>query len=302
MMQEASGAKVLVSTVTVEQAVVKCLKAKEAAGYRPTYVKSLGQSLRVFASKFGEHSICELSADDIEDWLNERKDKPATRAGRMARLASLFAFCKRRGWVPANPVESLERVRLIQTTPQILTPEQATRIMDFTKSQMPSCLAWLTLCLFAGLRPEEPTAYPLKPSGVKWENIDLANGTVRIEAESTKTTRRRMVHLTPNAVEWLLEAKARGARLPLRLMTKKRFLKRLREQLGYKIWPKDVLRHSAASMMLATNPNAATVAMELGNSPKVLLTHYHELVSADQAAKFWNISPKRTEQLLLDMT
>lgn len=301
MMQEAVAGRVLVSTVTVEQAVVKCLKAKEAAGYRPTYVKSLSQSLRVFASEFGERSVCALGADDIEDWLNAKKDKPSTRAGRMARLASLFAFCHRRGWVPSNPVESLERVRLTQPVPQILSPDQAQQIMEFTKIEMPRCLAWLTICLFSGLRPEEPTAYPLKPNGVRWDNIDLVNGTIRIEASVTKTTRRRIVHLTANAIEWLSEAKEAGSQLPLRLMTKKRLLIRLREHLGLPVWPKDVLRHTAASMMLAINPNAAQVAMELGNSPKILMTHYHELVSREDATKFWKIKPKRAEQLLLDI-
>jgi len=56
-------------------------------------------------------------------------------------------------------------------------------------------------------------------------------------------------------------------------------------------WSADVLRHTYASMRMGAGGNAAEVAGEMGNSPGILLTHYRELVTADDAAKFWAILP-----------
>jgi len=66
--------------------------------------------------------------------------------------------------------------------------------------------------------------------------------------------------------------------------------------LGWPAWKKDVLRHSAASYWLASDPDAGKIAMELGNSPAVLLKHYRELVSDEQAKAFWELTPKKVSQ------
>lgn len=57
-------------------------------------------------------------------------------------------------------------------------------------------------------------------------------------------------------------------------------------------WPKDVLRHSCASYLLALKRDAQAVALELGNSPTILFKHYRELVSQEQARRFWNLIPR----------
>ena len=76
-------------------------------------------------------------------------------------------------------------------------------------------------------------------------------------------------------------------------MTRIRCLRRLRELLGWPIWKKDCLRHSAASYWLATDPDAGRVAMELGNSPGVLMKHYHALVKDADAKRFWELTPEQ---------
>jgi len=57
------------------------------------------------------------------------------------------------------------------------------------------------------------------------------------------------------------------------------------DHLGFGDWPKGLRRHTAAAHLLARKQDAAAVALELGNSPRVLLTHYRELVIREQANK-----------------
>ena len=56
-------------------------------------------------------------------------------------------------------------------------------------------------------------------------------------------------------------------------------------------WHQDVLRHTYASMRIAAGDSVNQVADDMGNSPKMLLTHYRELVPREDALKFWDLLP-----------
>ncbi len=62
-------------------------------------------------------------------------------------------------------------------------------------------------------------------------------------------------------------------------------LRRLADKLGVK-WKRNALRHSFVSYRMAAVQNAAQVALEAGNSPRVIFTNYRELVTA-RAARQW---------------
>lgn len=57
------------------------------------------------------------------------------------------------------------------------------------------------------------------------------------------------------------------------------------------VWHQDVLRHTYASMRIAAGDSVNQVADDMGNSPKMLLTHYRELVTKEEAQKFWGLRP-----------
>lgn len=87
------------------------------------------------------------------------------------------------------------------------------------------------------------------------------------------------------------EAEAAGSRLPLPYSTRRRAVRRARIHLGLAAWPQDVLRHTCASYWVAKIKDVGEVALELGNSPSVLLRHYRELVTGEDADRFWAIKP-----------
>jgi hypothetical protein len=60
----------------------------------------------------------------------------------------------------------------------------------------------------------------------------------------------------------------------------------MRAKLGFKVWPKDVVRHTCASMLMAEWEDEGKVAALLGNSPGILHAHYRELVSRAEAKRF----------------
>lgn len=44
-------------------------------------------------------------------------------------------------------------------------------------------------------------------------------------------------------------------------------------------------------MRLAAGDSADTVSRDMGNSPRVLLSHYYEMIGTEEAEKFWRLIP-----------
>ncbi len=256
--------------------------AKRAANYRPRYVDSLRRYLTLFAKGRHELPISDITVELVEGWFAERNELLVTRQSNAGRLSALFSFAERRGWMTKNPIRLMERIRLDHKPPQILSVEQARRVVEFVQYRHPRALAFLALALFGGVRPQELEA-------VTWDNV--GNGVVTIDSAASKVRRRRIVHLRENAIEWLAFARELGSLLPFGLHKRVYTLKKAAAHIGLAGWPQDVLRHTCASYWLAVSRDVGSVSKELGNSPAILLTNYQELVSADSAAAFWAIRP-----------
>lgn len=268
--------------MTLERGIGLLVEAKRVAGCRESYVTNLGQFLAAFAKGREAMRIEEVTPESIEEWL-----AAGNRITKAARLSTLFGFAVRRGWIAGNPCKQLEHTRADRHPPQILTHRQVLKAVAYTRLHEPECLAWLAVTLFAGLRPEEADK-------LAWGQVDTKAGTVRVDAATSKIRQRRIVHLMLAAGAWLTEADKLGARLPIPQATRRKYQRRLRDRLGFDAWPKDVLRHTCASHWLAHAQDAGKIALELGNSVGVLLRHYRELVTAEEAKRFWAITPRKT--------
>ena len=257
------------------------LIAKSRANLRPAYIRSLRQYMAQFSRRFGCLPIAAITPTDLDRWFSERREQPATEASNRGRLSALFSFAVRRGWRRDNPVLMLEPIRLEPRPPVILTPGQARRIREYTESRRPHRLAWLALALYAGIRPDEACR-------LSWASVSTDCKIVTVDAAASKVRRRRVVHLHPSASDLLLRCRGAQAPLPVSVVARKRFLRDLRALLSWEAWPKDILRHTCASYWLASTQDPARVAFWLGNSPGILLRHYHEIASPEDAACFWD--------------
>jgi integrase/recombinase XerD len=266
-------------TKPLREAINELIRAKAGANRRPVYLASLEQYLRRFAQGREAKPVAAVTLDEVEGFVNGMKS-PSSRATTLNRLSTLFSFAARRGWCASNPCDRMDRPHVESGIPQILTVEEARNVLNFTRKKMKRFLPWLTLALFAGVRPEEADR-------LTWDAVDLNRGLLTLDAPGSKVRARRIVHLKPTAIAWL----KLGGPLPLPRMTRIRCLRWLRDHLGWPAWKKDVLRHSAASYWLASDPDAGRVALELGNSPGILLKHYRELVGDKEATSFWALTP-----------
>lgn len=255
------------------------LEAKKAANRKRCYLSSLAHYLGRFGKDREQRPIADFSTADVEVWLKQFPHD-ATRQTWLNRISTLFAFAVRRGWLAQNPCAMIERVTVDRRAPYILTPSQVNAVLALVPNV---CRAYLVLGVFVGIRPEELLR-------LNWRDVDLTTRTVTVN--HAKTRRRRIVPLEPRAVALLQACPLRSGPVSPSNSTVRRFKRVARVALGLKSWPSDLLRHTAASYLLALLGDAGKVATRLGNSSAVLLAHYHNPVKAEDCAKFWETGAK----------
>ena len=271
ILREASGKK-------LADAIQEVLEAKIAANRRPIYLAELGRYLRLFARGRESMDVGSFGVAEIEAWFSERKERPSSRAGNLGKLSALFDHCWRRGYIKENPCLRVEKPHVEVGVPEILSVDQCEGLMKAALETDRDLLPELALGLFAGVRPNEIAR-------LDWSRIDLQRNLLTVDAAASKVRHRRLVNLHPTCVVWL----KLGGELPSGLNRRRR-MDALKEAANIQSWPHDVLRHTAASHLVALH-GARIAAETLGHSETMLFKHYRELVTSQETARFWSILP-----------
>lgn len=265
--------------VTVEEAGKKLMESLVESNKRASYIRTMRIFIASLSNQIGVRPVGTVTIDILKELYTDVgiRSKKTWRS----RACTFFGWSKRQGYCDRNPAELLDIPSIDKDLPRVLTPVE----LDVLLYNCPlSALGGLSLMLFAGLRPAEAKQ-------IRREDIDLSFKTIRVGSHIAKTRSFRTVHLADVAVAWLAYYFNEGGKLPFR-HSGKQMTARFAEASGLSPWPRDCLRHTAASMMLARDKNADSVALELGNSAGVLHRHYKSLVTDDDCLAFWAMTPE----------
>ena len=268
---------------TAKELVKEFIDAKRAAGRREEYLRIQASVLGLFEKSFPNVLAHEIGAAQIESWLGNRGGSLRTRRNYQADIRNLFNFAVRRGYVASNPVECLEKIILDEKPVEILGVAQAARLLDAAEASGGIMTPFIAIGLFAGLRTREIAV-------LDWKDVDLAEKTITVHATKTKTRARRIVEVSGNLKAWLLPYFTTiGSVAPDHYRQK---FEDTRRAAGIDPWPRNAMRHSAASYHLAAHRNESLTQAMLGHeSGKMLIQHYRELVKPKQASAYWQILP-----------
>lgn len=295
--------------ISLEKLIDEVLKAKSKANRSPAYVTALKRSLEDFGSGRMGVNAREIDHKDVEKWL--AKKELVSWSTFRARLSTMFKYAIRRGYLAANPCDRLEPVTVSKKRPAVFTVDEFKRCVKFLSAPQEitvdvkrsgtapyklkattdrsRAFAWFVLSCCCGLRPEEAEK-------TTSQAIHTDEGRITVEAQTSKVRMRRVVYPPAEAIALLRLAMKRGD-LPLARQPRRRALRSLRQHLGWKVWPKDVTRHTAASYWLAKTDNPELVAHQLGNSVKVLIRDYKALVTRAEAQEFWDAVAKAASEV-----
>lgn len=275
---------------TVSEAVAKYVAAKSHENLSRHHANSSRLILVNGLAAAFKCNLTSVTADALRDYLNAKKVGPVTRDNHRAVIAAFFHHAKDHGWLPKNETTAAEAIkpyRAPQKDVQIFKPEEVTKLLAHATEDF---LPWIALIAFGGLRNEELA------KGLQWSAIDFTKNTLVVPGVIAKTKRKRKIELPTNLAAWL--APYRGSTGPIFDTYPHGRIVKTAEAAGV-TWKRNALRHSFGSYRMESVKNAGQVALEMGNSPAVVLKHYHEIVDASDATAYWSIAPQTAENVVL---
>ena len=268
--------------ITPKQALDELLAAKTRDGRSADYIRDLRIRIGRFA-KAVTIPLPEMTATDLDDWINNLKGSNRSRRNYRAALGTLFQFAIQRRYLPKQWDELPPAPRKLAEQPPIAiyTPQELTLLV---RTAAKSCrsdrdlLPTILLGALAGIRTKEIQRLDWSQVGKEW---------IEVTPKRTRTASRRLVPILPALARWL-----ETIRKPSGPVCKYHYLDaafgRLAERAGVK-WKRNGLRHSFISYRLALVKNPAEVALECGNSPAMIFQHYRERVTPAQAGSWFGV-------------
>jgi integrase len=272
----------------VREVVDECLARKEADGKSKRYIDTLKSYLIRFASSF-QTNIGSVTTAMIMHWLDSLKLSPRSRNNAREAIVSLFHFARRHYYLPkgqATEADDVEPVRDHDGEIAVLKPAQLTLLL---KKANPAHQLFFALGAFTGIGSAELLR-------LEWSEINFEKGHIEVKARKAKTATRRLVPIQPNLMRWLALYRGRTGKL---FQSRRTVDAAIAFAKGQGIeWSNNILRHSYATYRLSIIPDAARVALEMGNSPQKLFTNYRELDRENYAPAWFAIAPKRPKNVL----
>jgi integrase len=204
-------------------------------------------------------------------------------------IVALFNFAKAHGWLnksETTAADALGTVKVKDEEVEIYTPQEMAALVSAADADF---LPWLLLIGFGGIRREELA------KGMRWETVDFARQTIIVPAAIAKTGKKRKIEIAANLSAWL--APYAGKTGPIFATDPRKRMAKVTTASGVR-WKRNALRHSFGSYRMEATKNAGQVALEMGNSPAVVMAHYHEIVHADDAKAYWSIRPTAAGNVL----
>ncbi|PAW79096.1 MAG: hypothetical protein B9S32_03835 [Verrucomicrobia bacterium Tous-C9LFEB] len=270
------------TTTEILQAMLQNLKVDGRSEYHQRDIK---RYINAFIAKHSSQ-IEDVTSTDINKWLRSLEVGPRTRNNYRDSVQNFFHFAREEGYLPKDrptAADATKRIKCASGENAVFTVSEITLMLkDAPEWLLPS----LALKFFSGLRTEELMR-------INWADIKFDQDVILLVQRITKTKQRRIVPLLPNLKLWLEPYRAETGLIAQRWASAESLTKswsRRAKQVGV-VYKKNGMRNSYISYRLASIKNVAQVALEAGNSPRVIQKEYLELVTEAEAQKWFAVSP-----------
>ncbi|WP_264513200.1 tyrosine-type recombinase/integrase [Luteolibacter rhizosphaerae] len=272
-------------------------KEKESSKGLTKHLKSMRSDLFVMAEEMGDETpLARVRATALAEWLDELDVGAKRRKDYRAACVQLWTWARRQELiVVSGEYTEPEKLPMPEVTKKdyvrVLSKEELVFLFKNVRQEF---LPWLALGAFSGLRSGEMRAWN-KPA-LDWSMVKLDRGHIDLPASISKTGRRRLVPISPTLAAWLKECKPPKEGPILREPAYEDETGRLGRLLDEHFkreegWPMNCLRHSYGSHRVAQTQEIGKVAIEMGNSEKIIKDHYLEVRTEEEAEEYFNVLP-----------
>jgi integrase len=239
--------------------------------------------------RFGNLRASELTPEHIHTWREQRSLEPTrTRAplttpgcrnSELRVLRSLLSWAAKAGAIGRNPIAGVELERETGTRETVLTAEQIAAVERHASRED---WALFLVAITGGLRKNEVRC-------LRWEDLDLETGVVRVRSSSAKLGRFRLTVVGTRAIEalralpqaspWVFPSPRSNGPIAPQTITWR--WARLRKRAGLQGPDGDVWLHDTRRTWGTTSaqqlPLPDVLAMGGWRNASTLLQHYHRL-------------------------
>ena len=304
-------------STSVEKAAQEMLAGMAKNRLSRRHIKATESYLNQFSRAHGKDAVASVNPQRIQTWLESSKMADVTFNTKLRYLRSFFAFCLKKKYAKENPAIEVDPKKVTSAVPRLQSPSDLRVILAASDEVIRPALV---LQAFCGVRSAELAR-------LEWKDL-LQSGHLQIGADKAKTAKRRLTPIPATAQRYLLSVrKPSGAIFPAPKVDA--WIKELKEAgeapsasevegrrtdalnvalhtvkaacPGIK-WENNAMRASALSYRLAETKDAAATALEMGNSPAVLLRDYRELTTESEANDWFALDPKNPQGKVVRLT
>lgn len=282
-------------------AIVEELTANlKADGKSEYHLRDMNRRLQAFALAFPK-PIMEVTTKEISDWLRVLKGRdkkgrevtlaPKSRNHYRNAVVQLFNHARDHGYLPKGmPTEAqaVKTLDVVAPTNEIFTIEEIQKVLNTAPARL---IAPMAIKAFCGVRTEEML-------NLRWEHLNLETKYITLPSEVTKTKQRRLVPMPDNLIAWLTPYKKATGRICKRWQRAQALFQafdRHGKRQGVDVGA-NKFRNSYISYRVAVTHDVARVALESGNSPRVIQREYLELATEEDGKRWFAVFPQATQK------
>jgi integrase len=272
----------------VAEEFARRLKAREAS---PRHFTSMKETLKRFRAKFAHVPIKVIEGNEIKGWLAREPLAIKTRNRHLGYIKNIFGMAKEWKLIVENPFKGVGAFNNPKKEKiEILTPEE---MSGFLAALDRDWLPFFAISAFTGLRSDEV-------GRLDWKEIKLERSLIDLPPWKSKNGRRKLEEISANLLAILSPfVRAEG---PVKPPHKKLSHARSKasQAAGIVPWKQNCVRHSFCSYAVATKGLDWT-ALQADHSTKMLRDCYLEVVTKEDAAKYWSIKPPQAPANVVPM-
>jgi integrase len=251
---------------------------------RPRSFQSIRMACHRFKELFGRLPLSALDRERVEAVFTRQEWSPQSLKNYRSYLSQFFNWSLRRGLATTNPLQHLQ-VATVSRTVEVYSLEQVRTML--TKVQEPEFVGlvpYLTLSLFAGIRP-------LEAQRMTWErNLRLDTAEIEIQGDIAKTKRPRRFEMEPVLVSWLTHYRRCHPEVQVVCPNFGRLFRSFQQRLGFP-WIADGLRHTFGTFHYNRDKSLGHLTFIMGNSESVARRHYLTTLPQGDVGQFWKLGP-----------
>ena len=272
---------------TIPEAVEEFLAERDQDGVGERHAADLRNRLSLWAADF-PGKLTALTGPQIDAWLRDQQDEREweglTRNHYRAAILAFTNWAKAKKFLPPawNEMDAVPVASAKPGAIGVFAPAHARTLLEVAAAHRPELLPYLAIACFSGVRNAE--ILRMDWADLYWDHQQVFVGRGKVNQLQ------RAVPMQPNLRSWLWPyRKASG---PVCEVADIGHALAELAALAKVEWSHNGPRHSYVSYRLALVQNAAQVAEECGNSPKVIKSRYARPVPTTDATEFFAIEPK----------